>query len=422
MRSAIHYIEQSHLPFDHRYMLMLRRHEKDFMLRKSLKYQEDFTQGIQVFKNHIRALEQGTESAPVQALLDTLSAYAAAFYQLVGVEKQIGLSDEDGLKFRLNTFSIRVDTEITQLIDQIQAENERIEAQSIAILLCLFLATTLGMSYRAYTNIKQKQTIMKANAQLAKTNDTITKGLTYGQRIQEALLPSQKYLTDIFSESFIYYKPRDIVSGDFYWFAHKGDEVVIVAADCTGHGVPGAFMSLMGNALLNHVVIEDGISEPSELLHELDQRLNATLQKNRRDRETNEGMDVAVCTVNIMKNTLCFSGARLPMFLIQKGKFIQVRGDRFAIGGHRVEGGKKFATHIFEFRPGDAFYLFSDGYQDQWGGAVKGKFLTKNFRRLIEGMAQVSFAVQPQVLQEKFEAWRGTEKQTDDVMVIGVKY
>jgi serine phosphatase RsbU (regulator of sigma subunit) len=275
-------------------------------------------------------------------------------------------------------------------------------------------------------NLEQKvaertSEVVEKNQKLKIAYDEIRDSINYAKRIQEAISPPYAILSKIIPQSFILSKSKDIVSGDFHWFAQKGDETIIAAVDCTGHGVPGALMTVIGNSLLNQIVNIGGVLSPGEILNQLDQKVLSTFRHEGDYHETNDGMDISICSYNIKTRELKFAGAKRPLYFIREGTMQEIKGDPFPIGSFQYEFTKKFTEHTIPLKEGDTFYLFSDGYQDQFG--IKGrKFMKRRFRELLlelqpKPMEEVRF-----LLEENIDLWRGSAEQTDDILVIGLRF
>lgn len=250
----------------------------------------------------------------------------------------------------------------------------------------------------------------------------IKDSINYAKRIQEAMLPLAVELKRSLPESFILFMPRDVVSGDFYWFLEKEDHIYIAAADCTGHGVPGALMSMIGASLLSQIVNEGKAKDPGGILHALDHELRLALKQHLADSDTRDGMDIALVRLHTKTNNLEYAGANRPLYLIRKEipEIEEVRASKFPIGGAGIED-KSFGTHKVKLEPGDTFYIFSDGYPDQFGGGTGKKFMTKNFKRLLMLYNGKEMDLVRKQLEDEFEQWRGEFEQVDDVLVIGVR-
>jgi serine phosphatase RsbU (regulator of sigma subunit) len=257
-------------------------------------------------------------------------------------------------------------------------------------------------------------------AELASKNKNITDSLIYAQRIQEALLPSEDYFRGYFRESFIFYKPKDIVSGDFFWIEEKQGKIFIVAADCTGHGVPGALMSMIGHELLDKIINVDNVLKPSEILEILSKGLEKIFSREKNvGTIIHDGMDIAICVVDRTKRKIQFSGAFLPLYIIRDNRLIELKGDKYFIG--MTPPGVSYTNSEMELMKDDMLYLFSDGYIDQFGGSENKKFMYRRFRYLLMTIYHFPVDDQKSILEENIRTWMGAGPQIDDMLVIGFK-
>jgi serine phosphatase RsbU (regulator of sigma subunit) len=262
--------------------------------------------------------------------------------------------------------------------------------------------------------------------EIEKKNEDITASINYAKTIQSAILPTQDEITRFLPEHFILFKPKSIVSGDFYWFQHIGEDLlVIAAADCTGHGVPGAFMSMVGNDLLNEIIMARGIIKPHQILYELHKGVRYALKQE--ENKNHDGMDIAICTINLSHKRLLYAGAMNPLYYIQtneksEAQLIEIKADKKNIGGHQKEAERIFTSHEISIEQPTTFYIFSDGYQDQFGGEEGRKFMTKRFRELLFSVHHLPLSKQQYLLNQTLNEWMGANhKQIDDVLVIGVR-
>ncbi|GAA4842844.1 SpoIIE family protein phosphatase [Algivirga pacifica] len=280
--------------------------------------------------------------------------------------------------------------------------------------------------------IKQTQELNEKSHLLEKQHENMMSSVNYAKRIQNALLGSSEDVETKISnigenwDSFILFKPRDVVSGDFYWYTQKAGKTIIVAADCTGHGIPGAFMSLIGNDMLHQVIHERNITEPSLVLKTM-HRLIQTALHQRDYKESRDGMDISICVINPYLNTLSFAGAGNPLYYIEKENPQEVKvikGQRYGVGGKDYKDRvREYQTEVLRLEDIQAFYIFSDGYQDQFGGPEGRKILSKNFRKQIFSIADLPMEMQKQCLEDFYNDWtaEGHFKQIDDILIIGVK-
>ncbi|TAG05705.1 MAG: PAS domain S-box protein [Cytophagia bacterium] len=257
--------------------------------------------------------------------------------------------------------------------------------------------------------------------ELSVKNKKITDSINYAKRIQEAILPDTNYVRQYIPDSFMIYKPRDVVSGDFPWFYQDENNVYIAAVDCTGHGVPGALMSLIGFFLLNNIVNMQEDASPSEILDKLDSEVTRTLKQDDNDKSTRDGMDIAFCKINYKKKQIEYAAAHRPLYYLNEGHLYEIKGNKFPVGGAQYSNHMKFTNTIINYREGDSVYIFSDGFPDQFGGAKNKKFSPRKIRDIITEFAPMGMPVVQDKLDTEFEDWKGNNKQTDDVLLIGIK-
>jgi ligand-binding sensor domain-containing protein/serine phosphatase RsbU (regulator of sigma subunit) len=261
--------------------------------------------------------------------------------------------------------------------------------------------------------------IEKQSQIIVQKNKDITDSIEYAQKIQHAILPLNSLIKEHIQNSFVFYKTKDIVSGDFYWFAHTNDFSIIAAVDCTGHGVPGAFMSLIGYNLLNKIVNENKIYTPGEILCELNKGVLETLYKN--ETESKDGMDAAICKINHSTKTIEYSGAMRPLWIVNEGELIEIKADKIPIGTKQIDREEqiKFHTHQIQAEQNKAFYIFTDGYADQFGGPKEKKYSTGKFKDLLKQISKLPFEDQEKKLKEEHLSWKKNGEQVDDILVIG---
>jgi len=301
--------------------------------------------------------------------------------------------------------------DVTLQAQKAELKNNRLVRNSLIVGFIL-LGILAGVIYKGY---KDK---MKANEEIHKKQADIESSINYGLRIQQAMLPSKEKFEELLPESFVLFKPRDVVSGDFYWVKELYSEKIAVAAvDCTGHGVPGAFMSMIGSNALNSIV-SGYVDEPDKILHELHGRVQTSLKQE--ETGNKDGMDMALCVIDTDRDKLYFSGAKNHLIYIKEGEVFQIRGDKHPIGGvGKVKA--SYTQHAVDLEGDMYFYLYSDGFVDQFGGPDNMKFMSKRFKRLLEENHEQPLSVQKEKLEEAFYSWKGNYKQTDDVLVIGFK-
>lgn len=264
--------------------------------------------------------------------------------------------------------------------------------------------------------------LQKSKAIIEEQNKKITDSINYAKQIQNSIIPSIQNIRTFLPQSFMFYKPKDVVSGDFPYFYKQDDWVYFAAVDCTGHGVPGAMMSLIGHLLLNDTLHNNVAPTPSEVLLNLHQKVVKTLKQDAEDSTSKDGMDVAICRINIKTNQVEFSGAHRPLYHVTGDELIQYKGDKFGIGG--MQGGRtvEFTNHEITITPGDALYYFSDGLPDQFGGPDKLKFGPKRIREIAQSVHSESINAIEETFANAFNSWLGDQKQIDDVLLIGIKF
>ena len=260
----------------------------------------------------------------------------------------------------------------------------------------------------------------EANNEIFRKNSELTDSINYARYIQRAIVPNQQIVQQNFPQSFVFLKPKDIVSGDFCWTWQKDNFACIVAADCTGHGVPGAMLSMIGVSLLNEIVNVNNVLRPNIILEILKMRL-INLFRYEKNGSFKDGIELALCCIDYSTKKLYFSGSNNPLYLISDGKLTIVKADPMPIGNHSFTVNKEFTKHVIDFKTGDSFYIFSDGYADQFGGPKGKKYLYKRMQELFLTHHHLSPEEQRKRIVQEFYDWKGREEQVDDVLVIGVK-
>jgi len=332
-------------------------------------------------------------------------------YQTIEKAKEIVKLEAEKEKERL--YSIQKELEV----EKIQKENEFktiLIISSIIVLLLLAVVVVIIMK-RNKERKNDNANLTTKNHEIETKNRDIMDSIKYAKRIQNAILPPNKIVKEFLHDSFIYYKPKDIVAGDFYWLEHKESKVLFAAADCTGHGVPGAMVSVVCSNGLNRSVREHGITDPGKIL---DKTRDIIIQEFEKSEEVvNDGMDIALCCLE--GNTLLYAGAHNPLWIIRNGKLLETKANKQPIG--KFDKLLPYTTHTFELEPNDTFYIFSDGYIDQFGGEKGKKFKAKAFKELLISIQDKSMEKQKEKLDQVFESWKGDLEQIDDVCVIGIR-
>jgi serine phosphatase RsbU (regulator of sigma subunit) len=266
-----------------------------------------------------------------------------------------------------------------------------------------------------------KAEIQKQRDKIEKQRKSLTDSIRYAGNIQKAILPANEVFQRILPNSFVLFKPRDIVSGDFFWITKKGHKIVVVAGDCTGHGVPGAFMSILGITYLNEITSNENLPNANRILNFLREKIMKALHQTGDELEQRDGMDLALYVVDYERNELQFAGANNPLYLIRKNSLLEYKGDRMPIGINATEE-KTFKNNVIPVENNDSIYIFTDGYADQFGGPEGKKLKYRQFRQLLMDFQKYSMKNQKDKLWNEFLTWKGQHDQVDDVLIIGYKY
>jgi len=350
-----------------------------------------------------------------------------ASYESEKKEKEILLLNE---KAKVDKLTIQDEKQKSIIANEQKKSQQLIFGLGIGLLLVITLFIYRGYQNKKKSNIiltEQKLEIEKANEVISlqrdivnEKNKEITDSILYAKRIQNAILPPDKLVKEYLSDSFILYKPKDIVAGDFYWMEHSKGKVLFAAADCTGHGVPGAMVSVVCNNGLNRSVREYGLTDPGEILDKTREIVIQEFDKSEDD--VQDGMDIALCSLSVNSNqstVLQYAGANNPLWIIRNGEILETKANKQPIG--KFDNPEPYITHTIELQQGDSIYIFSDGYIDQFGGEKGKKLKASAFRELLLKVNNLPLSEQKIVIDKAFEDWRGDNEQVDDVCVIGVK-
>ncbi|MES2592625.1 MAG: two-component regulator propeller domain-containing protein [Bacteroidota bacterium] len=305
--------------------------------------------------------------------------------------------------YRLRTASLRRDKELLE--QTVKERTSEVEKK------------TMEVEKKAAEIEKQKQIIEQKNQK-------ITDSINYAKNIQDSLLLSEEEIHIHLPELFIYYRPKDIVSGDFYWFSKLDDKLIVAVADCTGHGVPGAFMSMIGNMLLNEIVNDLLITDPGLILNKLHLGIYKSLQQSHTEERSQDGMDISICVIDKPKGILEFAGAQNSLYISVNGALQIIKADLNSIGGksfREIDENKKFTTHVIPIVQGMNIYMLTDGYTDQFGGAERKKLGSAKFKAILSLIADLPSNEQKKIIHQKFEDWKTTQTQIDDVLLVGFK-
>ncbi|UCG27352.1 MAG: SpoIIE family protein phosphatase [Bacteroidales bacterium] len=310
---------------------------------------------------------------------------------------------------QLESYTNELEEKVRERTAEIQQQKEEIEAQRDSI------------EEQAKILAERNEELKEAYHEIEEQKEHIMDSIHYAKRIQTAILPPDTYVHSLIKDMFILYKPKDIVSGDFYWMIEKDGLIMVSAVDCTGHGVPGAFMSIVGYNQLNYAVNVKKARGAAEILEELNNGVTETLREKKGPDSVKDGMDMALCVLNLTEMTLDFAGAYNPLILIRDKEMIQYKGDKFPIGSYEGDQPPRFTNHQIEVAEGDHLYMFSDGYADQFGGAENKKFMIKNFRELLMEIHFKPVDEQKEILDKTIMDWMGEHEQVDDILVMGIK-
>jgi serine phosphatase RsbU (regulator of sigma subunit) len=307
-------------------------------------------------------------------------------------------------------------------IEQEEKEKQQIISYAIATVLVLSILFLYFVFNRLKITRRQKNQIEEQKIEVEKQRDVIriahkeiTDSITYAKRIQNAILPPARIVKEYLEDSFILYNPKDVVAGDFYWMRHIDDKILFAAADCTGHGVPGAMVSVVCNNALNRSVRDYGLSEPGKILDMTREIVIREFEKS--DEEVQDGMDIALCMLE--GKTLQFAGAYNPLWIIRDGELMDIKANRWPIGLTRNP--QPFTTHTIHLQKNDVLYIFTDGFVDQFGGAEGKKFKSQNFKNLLLSIYDKPMAVQRDIIYDTFIQWKGKLEQVDDICIIGAR-
>jgi len=386
-------------------VMVLNRQEKEIVSQKDLilKQQEEVNKQNFVITDKQKEIDIRTNQIAEQdSLISTQKVIM--FEQLKAIEKQrlllyfaiIALILVSGLVYYIyRGYKIKKEANI-----KLEEKNRLISAQKDEIQ-------------------KQKEIAESQRDLITYQKKHITDSIHYAKRIQTALLPSLELFSDEI-DHFVLYKPRDIVSGDFYWVAKIDGQQMVIAADCTGHGVPGAFMSMLGVSLLNEIILNKRIIQPDQVLNVLREYIIKSLKQVVQTSGIKDGMDMCVCLIDFKKNKVQFAGANNPLWIFADGQLNEIKGDKMPVAIH--DSMPPFTNHLIDIKKGDTFYIFSDGYADQFGGPQQKKILNKNFKMLLQKVQNLPMLEQGAKIDEFFEDWRKELEQIDDVCVIGIRY
>ena len=381
--------------------------------------------------------------------------YDSAFhYQSLYISANDSIKSDENIR---KMADLRTEFEIAKIQTKVEILQRKKLFQLIVNLgLTVILLLAIGIILLYYSNLKRTRKLMaalderrllleKQSAELKEKNDTIIKAneelkqlyeitsaqkeeiissINYAERIQRAVLPPEAYITELINEHFVFYKPKEIVSGDFYWIKQINQYIILVSADCTGHGVPGAFMSMLGISYLNEIVQRKEITQANQVLNELRKEIKHSLRQTGKKEESRDGIDMALCVIDTTTSIMQYSGAFSPLYIVThvdgKPELKEIKADIMPVGVH-VSGDKPFTNHEVRLEIGDTFYISTDGFIDQIGGPDNTRFSSKNFKKLLMDIHDRPLFEQKEILEKTLGNWMGEHPQRDDILVIGAR-
>lgn len=318
-------------------------------------------------------------------------------------------------------------SEITEMEMAMATSRERELARKRIVIIAgiCILAIIATMIVSLIRKKRTNRVLNNQNNEILDQRQKILSSINYAKKIQNSILIPEHFIQKSLPESFVYFRPKDIVSGDFYWFTNIGKKIMISTIDCTGHGVPGAFMSIIANNKLNKVVNEMNITEPSEVLQQVHNEMVVSLNQHDFTETAQDGMDMSLCLIDLEERTLKFAGAHNPIYLVNNGNLREMQADPLTIGGtildSKLNGSFRFSTKETTFEEDTFLFMFTDGYLDQFGGKDNKKMNKKRFKEIVVNMANGSFHKAKELFEKQFNNWKGDNPQIDDVLIIGAK-
>ena len=409
---------------------------------------------VKAIQNGIKEYERDAAQTLAQ-LYEITGMYDSAYhYQSLYISANDSIKSDENIQ---KMADLRTEFEVAKKQAEVEILEKNKLFQRIVILglaIILFLAMGLVLIYYLNLKLSRKLTadlderrllLEKQSSELKEKNDRIIRaneelkqlyeitnsqkeeiisGINYAQRIQKAILPPEAYITELINENFILYRPKEIVSGDFYWLKQINQYIILVAADCTGHGVPGALMSMLGISYLNEIVQRKAITKANQVLNELRKEIKHSLRQTGKKEESRDGIDMAIIVFDTAKSLMQYSGAFIPLYIIsnieRKPVFKEIKPDMMPVGVH-FSGDISFTNHEIKLEIGDTLYLSTDGYTDQNGGSDNTRFGKKNFKKLLSEIHDQPLFEQKEILEQTLNEWMGKHPQRDDILVIGAR-
>ncbi|MCB2194999.1 MAG: SpoIIE family protein phosphatase [Bacteroidetes bacterium] len=305
------------------------------------------------------------------------------------------------IDFTVLISNLRSAIHVVNMLKSIQLKEKEIEEKNERI------------EFQIQNELKQREIIIKKNKE-------IMADIRYASRIQQAILPNLEFINKSTKEYFILHQPKSHVSGDFYWLANSGSQKIITVGDCTGHGLSGALMHMLGSVYLNEIVTKGNFKTASDILNQLRDHIMHSLNQTGESGEAQDGLDIALCVIDCDQKKLQFSGANNPLYIIRNKELIEIKGDRMPVGIH-INFDKPFTNHLVDIESDDILYMFSDGFADQFGGPKGKKFRYKQFKELLISISNEPMSIQKEILNNTHDKWRGSLDQIDDILVFGIK-
>jgi serine phosphatase RsbU (regulator of sigma subunit) len=355
----------------------------------------DYQEANDFFHHKIKVEEKINSKFALKQLSDSI--------QLANTNKEMSLTKENEEKQKL-----------------LKKEAEKLNTV-LEVGIALFILSFIIVFIQWRKTRSQNKIIESQHKLLDESHKEITDSINYAKNIQDALMTSSVYLSDVLPESFIFFRPKDVVSGDYYWvYKTPNNDIYFTVADCTGHGVPGAFMSMIGTSLLNENIIEKKVDNPGEVLGNMREKIIASLNDKNSSKETRDGMDIALCKLNFEKMSLQYAGANNPLIHVRDGEINHIKANYQPVA-LTIGEKKPFTNHQVELKKGDMIYIYSDGFADQFGGPRGKKYMVTKFRKFLASISTLDIDKQNQLLAEEFDKWKGDQDQIDDVCVMGVR-
>ena len=367
----------------------------------------------------VRIADMLLQFKQVQELLPTFDSYSnpialmeAESYFIEGSGIPLVVEEAEAI---LNELRTKQTARMNREIEEMNVQFSRLTGVLVVVSLFVLFAG-IAIAYFTTKLRKQKEESDVQKEQLNLLYRDLTDSINYAQRLQNTILPNIGAVRQIFNKSFVFYVPKAVVSGDFYWFKNVGGKKLFAAADCTGHGVPGAFMSLVGHNFLNHVT--KVFLDPSQILNNVNRLGTEVLRHN--NNGVRDGMDIALCAIDENELMLEYCGANIPLYVVRKNELIELSPTKRSIGTFG-ERGESFETQKFQLESNDMVYACSDGYADQFGEETNKKFMRKKFKEVLASISTLEIDTQEKTLHETFDAWKGSVEQTDDLLIIGIR-